>query len=370
MELNVQMIACIALYVLSEKGREILTVIFLDDFGIFLGRKRNRFIVKKGKERRDFPADDVENIVCTSRGATLSTSALRLAVRHGVQVVFAMYSGWPYAVLMPTTVSGSVKTRREQFLAYVDERGFVLAKNFVMGKVKNQANVIKLMAKNRRQTNRSLAEDLYKSGRLIDEIHEKISEERGSNIDEKRLDLMNLEAEAARVYWRAIASVLPGDIAFNGRKTRGARDPFNVMLNFGYQAVLFPEVWKAICYAGLDPYAGFLHADRPGKPSLVLDLMEEFRQQVVDRALVGLLSKGVINPGEVLATGAEVEEGRVLSKKAVQLILEALFDRLNSPVMFKGRRGPLKSFIYTQSRCIARFLLGDSVTYEPFVLGW
>ncbi|MEM2831013.1 MAG: CRISPR-associated endonuclease Cas1 [Candidatus Jordarchaeales archaeon] len=352
------------------KREEILTIIFLDDFGIFLGRKRNRFIVKKGKEKCEFPADDVENIVCTSRGAALSTSALRLAVSRNIQVIFAMYSGWPYAVLMPTTISGSIRARREQFLAYMDERGFILAKNFVMGKIKNQANMLKLMAKNRKQTNKSLADDLYRSGRLIDEIHEKVSEESGLNINDKRLDLMNLEAEAARVYWRAIAPILPEDIAFNGRKTRGAKDPFNAMLNFGYQAVLFPEVWKAICYAGLDPYAGFLHADRPGKPSLVLDLMEEFRQQVVDRAIISLLSKGVINPGEILAVGAEAEEGRVLSKKAVQLILENLFDRLNRPVMFKGRRGPLKNFIYSQSRCITRFLLRDSVAYEPFILGW
>ncbi|MBS7635686.1 CRISPR-associated endonuclease Cas1 [Candidatus Bathyarchaeota archaeon] len=347
-----------------------MTMIFLDDFGIFLGRKRNRFIVRKGEEKREFPADDVESIVCTSKGAALSTSALRLAISRNIQVVFAMYSGWPYAVLMPTTISGSVRAKREQFLAYMDERGFTLAKSFVMGKVKNQANILKLMAKNRKQTNKSLADELYRSGRLIDEIYEGINEEKGSSIDEKRLDLMSLEAEAARAYWRAIASALPEDLAFKGRETRGARDPFNAMLNFGYQAVLFPEVWKAVCYAGLDPYAGFLHADRPGKPSLVLDLMEEFRQQVVDRALIGLFSRGVIRPEEVLAAGAEAEEGRVLSKRAIQLILDALLTRLDSPVMFGGRRGPLNSFIYSQSRCITRFLLRDSVRYEPFVLGW
>ena len=347
-----------------------LIKIFLDDFGVFLGRKRNRFVVKKGEEKHEFLADDVESIICTSKAVALSVSALSLAVDRNIQVVFATYSGRPYAILMPTVMTGSVRARREQFLAYMDERGFILAKNFVKGKIKNQANLLKLIAKNRKQRDPSLAYFLYRSGRLIDEVYERVEDEEGSNIDDKRLDLMNLEAEAARIYWRAIARILPEGLKFNGRETRGARDPFNAMLNFGYQAVLFPEVWKAVCYAGLDPYAGFLHADRPGKPSLVLDLMEEFRQQVVDRSLISLFSKNVIKPEDVLAVGVEAEEGRVLGKRVVQSMLDALLSRLDRAVMFGGRRGSLKSFIYSQSRNVVRFLLRVSSRYEPFILGW
>ena len=293
-----------------------------------------------------------------------------LAVNHNVQVVFASYSGWPYAILMPTSMTGSVRARREQFMAYSDKRGFMLAKRFVEGKIKNQSNLLKLMAKNRKQTNPTLAYELYHSGRLIDEVHERIRDEEKPNVDDGRQGLMNLEAEAARIYWRAIASILPRDLGFKGRETRGARDPFNAMLNFGYQAVLFTEVWKAVCYAGLDPYAGFLHADRPGKPSLVLDLMEEFRQQIVDRALIGLFSRRILKPRDILAVGAEAEEGRVLSKKNVQLLLNVVLSRLESSAMFRGRRGSLKSFIYSQARSVVRFLLRDSGDYMPFILGW
>jgi len=347
-----------------------LTRIFLDDFGIFLGRKRNRFVVKKGGEKREFVADEVESIICTSSGVAVSASALGLAVKNNVQVVFARYSGWPYAVLMPTTMTGSVRARREQFLAYRDVRGFLLAKGFVRGKLRNQANLLKLLAKNRKGRDRVLAERLYKAGRAIDGVVGRVEAESGFDVDGKRQVLMNLEAEAARIYWDAIRRVLPVDFCFEWRVTRGAADPFNVMLNFGYQAVLFPEVWKAVCYAGLDPYAGFLHADRPGKPSLVLDLMEEFRQQVVDRVLVGLVSRRVIKPGEVLAVGGEAREGRLLGKKTVEKLVEEFLERLEFSVVFGGRRGPLKSFVYSQARGVVRFLLGDSAEYVPFVLGW
>jgi len=224
------------------------------------------------------------------------------------------------------------------------------------------------MAKNRRQTDPLLAERLYSAGKAIDEANEKIDKEHGLNIDEKRQQLMNLEAEGARFYWDSIRQVLPEELSFTGRETRGARDPFNAMLNFGYQTILFPEVWKAVSYAGLDFYAGFLHADRPGKPSLVLDLMEEFRQQVVDRTLTGLLTKNVIKPDEILATEV-VEEGRVLSREVIKTLLTSFQERLDAEVMFDGQRGSIKSFVYHQARRVVRFLLREA-DYVPFCLGW
>jgi CRISPR-associated protein Cas1 len=269
---------------------------------------------------------------------------------------------------MPASMTGSVRARREQFTAYNDERGFILAKKFITGKLANQANLLKLMAKNRRQSDPALSERLYEAGKAIDEICTKVDKEQGFQIDDKRQDLMNLEAEAARFYWDAIRQVLPAELGFTGRITRGAHDPFNAMLNFGYQAILFPEVWKAVSYAGLDFYAGYLHADRPGKPSLVLDLMEEFRQQVVDRTLIGLVTKNVIKPEEIIVAEA-VEEGRVLNREVVKTLLASFQERMDTEVMFDGQRGPIKNFIHHQARRVARFLLREA-DYTPFTLGW
>lgn len=342
--------------------------IFLDDFGIFLGRKRNRFVIKKEGEKKEIVADDVDSIICCSSGVAMSASALNLAVKNNILVVFARYGGWPYAVLMPASMTGSVRARREQFIAYNDERGFILAKKFIAGKLVNQANLLKLMAKNRRQTSPALAEKLYNAGKAIVETNGRIEKEHGLNIDEKRQQLMNIEAEGARIYWGAIKQVLPAELEFRGRETRGARDAFNAMLNFGYQAILFPEVWKAVSYAGLDFFAGYLHADRPGKPSLVLDLMEEFRQQIVDRTLIGLLTKNVLKPKEILAVEV-IEEGRVLSKETVKTLLTSLQERLDMKVMFSGQKLSMKRFVYHQARRVVRFLLCEG-DYVPFCLGW
>lgn len=340
--------------------------VFLDDFGIFLGRKRNRFLVRTRKEKRELVVDEVDSIICCSSGVSVSAGALELAVQNNVQVVFARYGGWPYGILMPASMTGSVRARREQFRAYDDVRGLTLAKSFVVGKLMNQANLLKLMAKNRRQTDPGTAETLYESGKLIDDLRRRVEEFEASNIDEGRQPLMNLEAEGARVYWGCLKLILPGELGFEGRETRGARDPFNSMLNLGYQAILFPEVWKAVSYTGLDPYAGFLHADRPGKPAMVLDLMEEFRQQVVDRTLLSLVTRGTIKvEGLITENGEE----RRLNKEVVKELIKAFQERLEIEVFCRGERSTIKGFIHIQARRVVRHLL-EGAEYTPFYLGW
>ncbi len=110
----------------------------------------------------------------------------------------------------------------------------------------------------------------------------------GSTCDEVRGELMGLEGTGGRLYWKQIGNMLPDELGFEGRShySRKRRpDAVNAALNYGY-GILTSHVWGAAMNAGLEPFAGFLHVDRSGKPSLVLDLMEEFRQPVVDRAIL------------------------------------------------------------------------------------
>ncbi len=110
-----------------------------------------------------------------------------------------------------------------------------------------------------------------------------------------------------------------------GRRTQGATDPLNSALNYGY-GILYGAVERACVLAGLDPYAGFLHVDRPGKPSLVLDLIEEFRQPVVDKTVLGMVNKGM--PVTLDEQGRLVPESR-------RLLAEKVLARLDSPERFR-----------------------------------
>jgi CRISP-associated protein Cas1 len=111
--------------------------------------------------------------------------------------------------------------------------------------------------------------------------------------------------------------------------------------------------------AGLEPFAGFLHVDRPGKPSLVLDLIEEFRQPVVDRAVVATVTKGA---------RLETREG-LLTDESRRAVAGAVLERLEGEVGFRGRQHRLKSVIQVQARNVAAFLR-DGEPYRPFPFKW
>jgi CRISPR-associated protein Cas1 len=111
--------------------------------------------------------------------------------------------------------------------------------------------------------------------------------------------------------------------------------------------------------AGLEPFAGFLHVDRPGKPALVLDLIEEFRQPVVDRAVIAALTKG-LRP--------ETREG-LLTENSRRAVAGAVLERLESETGFRGRRHRLKSVIQIQARNVASYLRGGE-PYRAFAFKW
>jgi CRISPR-associated protein Cas1 len=147
-------------------------------------------------------------------------------------------------------------------------------------------------------------------------------------------------------------------VPFETREHRGAADPINAALNYGY-GILYSQVWGALMNAGLEPFAGFLHVDRPGKPSMVLDLIEEFRQPIVDRAVIAVVTKG---------TKLEMREG-LLVEETRRTVAAAVLERLEGEVGFRGRRYQLKSVIQIQARSVASFLRSGEA-YRAFSFKW
>ena len=171
--------------------------------------------------------------------------------------------------------------------------------------------------------------------------------------------VMGLEGNAANRYWETVGLIVSEKIEFPGRHHQGATDPVNCMLNYGY-GILYAQVWSAVLRAGLEPYAGFLHTDRPGKPSLVLDLTEEFRAPVVDRTVIACVNLGQI---------VKFEDGRMTLESRSQLA-DKILQRLESRETFKGKSFQIRSIIQMQARQVASFLRGESRDYRPFRFKW
>lgn len=333
--------------------------LLVSNYGSFLGKKSERLILKEnGKVVNEIPFRDLEQVTIDTPGASLSTDLIRECVEHGVQISFLTPSGKPFAKLVSPYLTGTVITRREQLLAFTDARGVALAKLFIEGKLKNQANVLKYFSKYRKSVDRELFEVIYTRINQIEQIAAQLSEIKGRCIDDVRGQIMSAEGRAGNLYWQGVKMLTGDKMDFPGREHRGAADPVNSLLNYGY-GMLYRQVEGALILAGLDPFAGFLHVDRPGKLSLVYDFVEEFRQQVVDRVVVAMINKGI---------AVEMEEG-MLSTAARRHLSEKINERLESQEKFRGKKYKLRTIIQSQARRIATFLRGEA-KYRPFVGGW
>lgn len=335
----------------------------VDGFGKFVGRKGETIVVREnGKTVARLQPQELEQVIISGKGA-VSTDALRLLAEHGVDVLIVDFRGEVKARLSSPEMR-TVSTRREQYLAYGDERGVKVAKEFVRAKIKNQRAILYTLAKRRVETQPELAGKLYSAARGMEELLEKVVLAAGGSVEEVRESLLNLEGRAAQHYWEVLVEVL-APLGFRGRSGRYATDPANSMLNYGY-GILMGEVWRAVHYAGLDPYGGFLHADKPGKPSMVLDLMEEFRPHVVDRFVVKLVSRRMVLP-----EGFEVVDGVCQMKENTRrLFLQEFLLDLSSGVRLGESKLSWSDVMLHQARQLAKFLRGERTAYEGFTQYW
>ncbi len=335
--------------------------LIVEQYGAFIGKHSGRLRVTKDKERlAEAPLLHLEQVVVTGDGISLSADAIRACCTAGIPIYFVDKLGRPYAALYSAGLTGTVLTRREQLLAYTDRRGLDLALAFARGKITNQAGFLRYVAKYRQEKDPELYQELRWSADEVRDFLEELRHLKGGRVDEVRGQVLSAEGRAAQKYWDALKKVIPERYGWPGRRGRGARDPVNSALNYGY-GILYSQVEHALVLAGLDPYGGFIHTDRPGKPSLVFDLIEEFRQVVVDRTIVGMANKGV---------KFELDEKGLLTEKARRTIAEKVLGRLEAAERYERKRQPLRVIIQSQARHIATFVRGDRAAYEPFIARW
>ncbi len=334
--------------------------LIIDKYGVFLGKHSERLkIYFKGDVIEEKPFADFEHLIVASSGITLSSDVIESCAERGIPISFLSWSGRPYARLMSPDVVGTVKTRREQLMAYLDQRGVVLSRAFTTGKLENQAALLKYMAKYRKDTDLVLYEKVRRAALEIEDYARQLQGIKAPDIDHARESILTLEAHAAKTYWEAAGDLIIPEIEWEGRETRGAQDLVNSCLNYGY-GILYCQVERAVVLAGLDPYAGFLHADRSGKPSLVLDLIEEFRQMMVDRAIFSLLNRG---------TKLEIKEGR-LTEESRKAIAQKVNERMDSDEPYEGKKHKLRTILQSQARHVATYVRGERPAYKAWVGRW
>jgi CRISPR-associated protein Cas1 len=291
----------------------------------------------------------------------VSPGALGLCAEAGVSVTFLSETGRLLA-RVDAPVSGNVLLRREQFRQADDPaKSLVHGRCFIGGKLQNvRANLLRAARDNAstgdRETLQQAAMELAASIRRLEFC---------ADLDEVR----GTEGAAARVFFQAFSAMVRQErehFAPNGRTRRPPLDRTNALLSFAY-ALLLADCTAALVSAGLDPNVGYLHVDRPGRPSLALDLMEEFRPLLADRLVLTLINRRQIAPADFeVRDGGAVE----MSPDGRRRVVAAWQERKQEPVTHPllGQVTRVGLLAHLQARILARAIRGEIESYVPCVL--
>ncbi len=340
--------------------KKLLNTLFVTTQGAYLCHEGESVLVRveNGTKLR-VPIHTLGGIVCFGV-VSCSPPLMGLCGERGVKITHLTERGQFHA-RVEGPVSGNVLLRREQYRRADDEpKAAEIARAIVIGKIANARTVLQRAARDHAQREgvEQIEKAVLRLAGLLGELKQPLSVEL----------LRGKEGEAANVYFGAFNAMITAqkeDFVFTVRSRRPPMDNINALLSFLY-TLLVHDVSAALETVGLDPQVGFLHALRPGRPALALDLIEEFRPFLADR-----LALSLVNLRQVQASGfTKTESGGVtMDDDTRKALLVAYQKRKQEEILhpFIEESVPIGLLFHVQAQLLARHLRGDLDAYPPFV---
>jgi CRISPR-associated protein Cas1 len=325
--------------------------LYLVGHGTVLRKEGNHLVVqpREGEPAR-IRAIDVSHVAAFGT-VSVTTNALQALLAQGSPVVWLTRSG--RFLGMATGFPGKdIELRRQQFTVS-EARRLACAREFVVTKIRNQRT---LLRRNARAPIDSALAALREAA---------IRARMASSIDALR----GIEGFAARIYFQCFSTMLRPDVPFpdsdlfRGRNRRPPRDPVNALLSFLY-TLLTKDLAVQAHVVGFDPYEGFFHRPKFGRPALALDLAEEFRPLIADSVVLTMVNTGEMGPADFRRLGVAV----VLTDDGRRKVLHAYERRLETEVRHPrfGYRLTYRRVLDLQVRMLAAAVLGELAAYEGF----
>lgn len=335
-----------------------LNTLFVTTEDTYLAKEGEAVVVKQGDASPlRVPIHMLESITFLAP-ATLSPHLMALCAERAVSVSFLAPNG-RFLARVEGRISGNVLLRKAQFRASdLTSAALEYARVFVQAKIHNCRTLLLRAAREHGDSSRSVELTATALRRCL----------RQAKVTADMNQLRGIEGEAARHYFTAfpdLVRVQDPDIRMVGRTRRPPKDPVNALLSFAY-AMLSLDTRSACESVGLDPQVGFLHADRPGRVGLALDLAEEFRAVIADRVVLSVLNRQqVARDGFVFEEGGGVR----LTDAARRTFLVEYQRRKQEEIKhpFLNERMTLGLAPLLQARLLARALRGDTDGYPPFL---
>ncbi|MBW4645176.1 MAG: type I-D CRISPR-associated endonuclease Cas1d [Goleter apudmare HA4340-LM2] len=330
--------------------------VYVTQTDAFIGKVDERLTVKAEKKTiLDVPLIKVAGIVILGR-ATVSPAVINELLERHICLSFLTQTGRYLGRLEPE-VTKNIFLRKAQWQAIGEsELAIHLVRGFVRGKLKNYRHA--LLRYQREHPELDLNTNITRLEQAIAPI------EQTSKID----SLRGLEGAGSAAYFGCFNQLIKtSQFQFEARRRRPPTDPVNALLSFGY-SLLRHDVQSALNIVGFDPYLGYLHVERYGRPSLALDLMEEFRPLIVDAVVLSLINKRSLTLADFTT---EPLSGAVsLTKEGLHAFLRAYEQKKQSqfkhPVL--GNKHSYQETFEIQARLLAKYLMGDIDKYPPLVL--
>ena len=339
--------------------KRLLNTLYVTTQGAYLAREGDNILVRVEHETRlRLPIHTLGGVVCFGQ-VSASPPLMDLCASNGVGLAFFTENG-RFLARVQGPVSGNVLLRREQYRRADDpESTAAIARAIVIGKTVNCRTVLQRALRDHAggAGDGDLQEAVDRLSRIGKFLRDPLP------LDEAR----GREGEAATVYFASFNYLLTAQkeaFRFTVRSRRPPLDPINALLSFVY-TLLTHDVASALEGVGLDPAVGFLHRDRPGRPGLALDLMEEFRPCIADRLVLSLINRQQVQPQGFTVT----ESGGVTMDDATRKdVLVAYQKRKQEEIMhpFINEKVSIGLLPHVQALLMARYLRGDLDLYPPF----
>ncbi len=317
-----------------------------------LGKRHDELVVtdRTGGVVGSARMEDTTRVVLWGN-VTVSAPVLHELAARDVPVAFHGYGGWFHGMFTPAS-GRNVLTRMAQHRAAADPtRSLRLARAFIASKIANSRVLL-----------RRNAPDADPD--VLVRLKELVGSARGARSNET---LMGIEGGAARLYFSQLSAMLKGGAIgtfdFESRSRRPPKDPVNALLSFVY-ACLAREITTTLHGVGLDPFVGFLHQPRPGRPALALDLMEEFRPVIADSVVINAVNNGVVQEGDFTDRGTGVALNDAARKRLIEVYERRLDELATHPVL--GTRLSYRRILEVQARLLGKTLLDELPAYPEY----
>lgn len=347
-----------------------MSILYLIEQNTTVSKEAGRLVIKKeGEVSKTIHLFKLEQVVLFGN-IFLTPAAIRYLLREGIDTAFMTRRG-KYLGRLQSALGKNILLRQEQFRKMEDPHfSLKTAKAIVKGKLSNLR--VLLMRLNRTRENIELDNQILSLRNLINKVDEADSME----------SLRGYEGRATAIYFEGFSKgFLAEGFEFKGRARRPPTDPVNALLSLGY-TLLLNQVMATVNLVGLDPYFGTLHSVDYGRPSLALDLMEEWRPIIVDSLVMSVLNLKVLTPSDFEERGATEEEESgiaeniplkppvVLTDHGFRKFLTQYERKMGERVLhhLTKEHHTYRDCIREQVRHFARYLKGEDGEYQPMVL--